>query len=283
MEPKDLLERIKSRRGEAAHETTFAKYLEMVQDDPSLARLSHALIADTIESEGIATGPEGEETAEPHAEVEAPETARPVEETAAPPTKVEGEETEIARAEAEETALGSTEVAGLEKPAPAAAPTVAMQLGPARPLRPFGARLGSVRYELTLRNNGDEPVELQLAAEDSEGECSFSLPDKASVPPNGARTINLKVRPRSRRWRGPRPGRIAARVSDTGVGIPAAEIPHIFERFYRVEKSRGEGPEGTGLGLAIARRILDLHGSSIAVESKSGAGTSFSFELPTAA
>jgi serine protein kinase len=61
MEPKDLLERIKSRRGEAAHETTFAKYLEMVQDDPSLARLSHALIADTIESEGIATGPEGEE------------------------------------------------------------------------------------------------------------------------------------------------------------------------------------------------------------------------------
>jgi hypothetical protein len=81
----------------------------------------------------------------------------------------------------------------------------------------------------------------------------------------------------------PGPGRIAARVSDTGVGIPADQIPHIFERFYRVEKSRGEGPEGTGLGLAIARRILDLHGSAIAVESKPGDGTSFSFELPTAA
>ena len=79
------------------------------------------------------------------------------------------------------------------------------------------------------------------------------------------------------------PGHIAARVSDTGVGIPKDQIPHIFERFYRVEKSRGEGPEGTGLGLAIARRILELHGSAIAVESKPGAGTSFSFELRTAA
>jgi len=81
----------------------------------------------------------------------------------------------------------------------------------------------------------------------------------------------------------PRPGCIAARVSDTGVGIPEHEVPHIFERFYRVEKSRGEGPGGTGLGLAIARRILELHGSPIEVESKPGRGTSFSFELPTAA
>ena len=81
----------------------------------------------------------------------------------------------------------------------------------------------------------------------------------------------------------PGSGRIAARISDTGVGIPEHAIPHIFERLYRAEKSRGEGPEGTGLGLAIARRILDLHGSSITVESKLGDGTSFSFDLPTAA
>ena len=81
----------------------------------------------------------------------------------------------------------------------------------------------------------------------------------------------------------PGPGRIAARVSDTGIGIPEHEIPRIFERFYRVEKSRGEGPEGTGLGLAIAHRILDLHGSLITVESKLGDGASFSFNLPTAA
>ena len=81
------------------------------------------------------------------------------------------------------------------------------------------------------------------------------------------------------------PGRenLTARISDTGQGIPAAEIPHIFERFYRVEKSRGEEPEGAGLGLAIAQRILQLHGSPIEVESKLGVGTSFTFELPFAA
>jgi len=61
MEPKDLLERIKSHRGVAAEETTFPKYLEMVADDPSLARLSHALIADMIETAGTSTGPDGEE------------------------------------------------------------------------------------------------------------------------------------------------------------------------------------------------------------------------------
>jgi serine protein kinase len=61
MEPKDLLERIKSHRGDAAEETTFPKYLEMVAEDPSLARLSHALIADMIEAAGTSTGPDGEE------------------------------------------------------------------------------------------------------------------------------------------------------------------------------------------------------------------------------
>ncbi len=77
--------------------------------------------------------------------------------------------------------------------------------------------------------------------------------------------------------------RVTARVSDTGVGIPEHEIPHIFERFYRVEKSRGAGPDGTGLGLAIVQRILQLHGSPIEVESRPGDGTSFSFDLPVAA
>lgn len=61
MEPKELLAAIKSRVGEASHETTFAEYLEMVQEDPSLARLSHALIADMIDDAGTSTGPDGEE------------------------------------------------------------------------------------------------------------------------------------------------------------------------------------------------------------------------------
>jgi two-component system OmpR family sensor kinase len=62
-------------------------------------------------------------------------------------------------------------------------------------------------------------------------------------------------------------GRVAVRVSDTGSGIPAAELPHIFERFYRVDKSRTSGTGGAGLGLAIVKRIVDLHRGEIAVES----------------
>ena len=70
---------------------------------------------------------------------------------------------------------------------------------------------------------------------------------------------------------------------DTGRGIPAEELPHIFERFYRVEKARGDALEGTGLGLAIVQRILQLHDSPIEVDSEPGVGTSFRFALPSAA
>ncbi|MEN8196851.1 MAG: ATP-binding protein, partial [Pseudomonadota bacterium] len=75
---------------------------------------------------------------------------------------------------------------------------------------------------------------------------------------------------------------IEARVSDTGPGIPEADRERIFERFYRVEKSRADAPEGTGLGLAITRRILQLHDSPIEVESTPGHGAAFSFRLPLA-
>lgn len=75
---------------------------------------------------------------------------------------------------------------------------------------------------------------------------------------------------------------VTARVADTGRGIPRDELGRIFERFYRVEKSRGEEPAGAGLGLAITRRILQLHDSPIDVQSEVGEGTVFSFRLPLA-
>jgi signal transduction histidine kinase len=81
----------------------------------------------------------------------------------------------------------------------------------------------------------------------------------------------------------PGAGRIEASISDTGRGIPADELPHIFERFYRVEKARGDALDGTGLGLAIVHRILELHGSLIEVESELGVGTKFRFALQSAA
>jgi signal transduction histidine kinase len=68
-------------------------------------------------------------------------------------------------------------------------------------------------------------------------------------------------------------------VADTGSGIQEEELPLIFDRFYRVEKSRARATGGAGLGLAIAKKIIDLHQSSIAVESKVNVGTTFSFNL----
>ena len=70
------------------------------------------------------------------------------------------------------------------------------------------------------------------------------------------------------------------RLSDTGCGIPASEIPYIFDRFYRVESNQEINSPGAGLGLAIAKRILELHGSEITVDSTPRQGTTFTFHLP---
>ncbi len=70
-------------------------------------------------------------------------------------------------------------------------------------------------------------------------------------------------------------------VSDNGPGIPAEDLPHIFERFYRVEKGRARDKGGTGLGLSIVKHIVQLHGGRVWAESRLGEGTSFHFTLPT--
>jgi two-component system, OmpR family, phosphate regulon sensor histidine kinase PhoR len=69
-------------------------------------------------------------------------------------------------------------------------------------------------------------------------------------------------------------------VRDTGPGISAADLPHIFERFYRVDKGRSRETGGTGLGLSIVKHIVQLHGGKVWVESKLGKGTNFAFLLP---
>ena len=71
-------------------------------------------------------------------------------------------------------------------------------------------------------------------------------------------------------------------VSDTGEGIPAEDLPNIFERFYRVDKSRARVTGGSGLGLTIARRLVEAHGGTIKVQSKLGKGSRFSFTIPIA-
>ena len=75
---------------------------------------------------------------------------------------------------------------------------------------------------------------------------------------------------------------VRVEVVDTGKGIQAEDLPHVFERFYRGEKSRNRATGGAGLGLAIARGIIEAHGGKITVESSPGEYTRFSFTLPAA-
>ena len=74
---------------------------------------------------------------------------------------------------------------------------------------------------------------------------------------------------------------IEIRVTDNGPGIPERDLPHIFERFYRVEKGRSREKGGTGLGLSIVKHIVQLHSGAVRVESGAGQGTAFVITLPS--
>lgn len=69
-------------------------------------------------------------------------------------------------------------------------------------------------------------------------------------------------------------------IADTGLGIPVKHLPHLFERFYRVDSARNRDEGGFGLGLAIAQEIARLHGGEITVTSKEGTGSQFTVTLP---
>ncbi|MFP2933067.1 ATP-binding protein, partial [Pyxidicoccus sp. 3LG] len=79
------------------------------------------------------------------------------------------------------------------------------------------------------------------------------------------------------RWTGTR---AVLEVRDTGVGIPADELPRVFERFFRARTSRGRSHEGTGIGLALVRELVKLHGGDVTVASTPGEGTCFTVSLP---
>jgi signal transduction histidine kinase len=77
-------------------------------------------------------------------------------------------------------------------------------------------------------------------------------------------------------------GTITIRVTDTGIGIPARDLPHVFDKFYRVKSKATKEIAGTGLGLAITRSIVEAYGGRIRAESIEGAGTTFVVDLPLA-
>mgnify|MGYP003564950031 CR=1 FL=1 len=69
-------------------------------------------------------------------------------------------------------------------------------------------------------------------------------------------------------------------VTDTGPGIAEADLPQVFDRFWRADRSRDRASGGTGIGLTICRRLVELHGGRIEVDSTVGVGSTFRFWLP---
>jgi signal transduction histidine kinase len=77
-------------------------------------------------------------------------------------------------------------------------------------------------------------------------------------------------------------GEAALEVSDTGIGIPSVALPHVFERFFRVDAARSREVDGAGLGLAIVKSICSAHGGRVEVESVENGGSTFKVKLPLA-
>jgi signal transduction histidine kinase len=99
------------------------------------------------------------------------------------------------------------------------------------------------------------------------------LDNAIKYTPSGG-SINLEVHARE--------GKAVIEVADTGIGIPLGALPHIFERFFRVDKARSRDAGGAGLGLAIVKSICAAHGGQVEVESAEGRGSRFIVELPLA-
>ncbi|PIG91875.1 ATP-binding protein [Gloeocapsopsis sp. IPPAS B-1203] len=92
---------------------------------------------------------------------------------------------------------------------------------------------------------------------------------------SGKIEISLKMRKNSTQ------NYIELAVQDTGIGIPAAEIPHLFERFHRVKEAQGRSYEGSGIGLSLVQELVKLHGGTVTVNSTVGQGSCFTVFIPT--
>jgi signal transduction histidine kinase len=113
-------------------------------------------------------------------------------------------------------------------------------------------------------------IENALAHTPPDGEIALSAHETCPEPSDA---LSLSKGQRDGQW-------VEVSVRDTGSGIAAEDLPYVFERFYRVDKSRSRTTGGAGLGLAIARSLVEAHGGRIWVESTEGEGSTFTFALP---
>jgi two-component system phosphate regulon sensor histidine kinase PhoR len=134
-------------------------------------------------------------------------------------------------------------------------------------LRPLAAKKGISLH----REPGGEAAEAFCDSEAVHEVMSNLLDNAIKYTPDGGR-IAVIVTPEQGFWR--------VGVRDTGMGIPAEELPRLFERFYRVDKARSRELGGTGLGLAIVKHLVRSMGGDTLVESVPGEGSTFSFTLP---
>jgi two-component system OmpR family sensor kinase len=141
-------------------------------------------------------------------------------------------------------------------------------------LNGVGERLAPRVQELGLTLRLDVPPLPTVAGDgDRLVQVYTNLIDNAinHTPPGGTITLRAALQD----------GGVLVQVADTGEGIPAADLPHVFDRFYQVDKSRQRGKhEGAGLGLTIVKGIVDAHGGRLWVESQEGVGTTFSTWFP---
>jgi signal transduction histidine kinase len=135
---------------------------------------------------------------------------------------------------------------------------------------PWRTQVAAKEISLTL----DLPDKLPLVNIDSQriGQVLHNLLENAVAHTGKGDSITVSAREQG--------GWVEVAVADTGEGIPAEDLPNIFERFYRVDKSRARATGGSGLGLTIAKRLVEAHGGKIEAQSELGKGSRFAFTVP---
>ncbi len=130
------------------------------------------------------------------------------------------------------------------------------------------------QMHISVHNDFSTTTPLVLADSDRITQVLLNLLDNARHYTSSGGTIRIGERVEQ--------GMVIVTVSDTGIGIDPTDLPHIFERFYRADRSRASHTGGSGLGLSIVKAIVNAHGGRVWAESNPGHGTRISFTLPLA-